>query len=162
MGPPCVQLGIPGDPWITKIVLQGTKMVPKWCRAPQASQMAALDAQSHSVQHSAKGNLKIGERSVLFFDELWDEIHNQSKNKNEGFGIKMAPRIAWESENWRAFRSCRSCQSDRGPAAVGEALRSAALCNFIAQLRRRVGYSRSKALGTLFRFLYTFVSTTLF
>ena len=31
LGLPCVSLGVPGDPWIAKIVVQGTKIVPKWC-----------------------------------------------------------------------------------------------------------------------------------
>ena len=112
LGLPCVSLGVPGDPWIAKIVLQGTKMVsqspqmvsqsPKWC--PNLVSPASPASSGSPASH----------------------------------------------------------QSLVGPAAVGEALRSAALCNFIAQLRRRVGNSRSKALGSLFRFMYTFVSTTLF
>ena len=93
LGPPCVPLGVPGDPWIAKMVLQGTKIMTKWCQAVPCFLLSA---------------------------------------------------------------------GHQGAGGRGEALRSAALCNFIAQLRRRVGNIRSKALGPLFRFLYTFVSTTLF
>ena len=39
LGPPCVPLGVPGDPWTTKMVLQGTKMVPKWCPKPPKWQL---------------------------------------------------------------------------------------------------------------------------
>ena len=118
LGLPCVSLGVPGNPWITKIVLQGTKMVPKWFPNPQK-----------------------------WCPNLASPASPASSASSASPAIPAIPT---------------SHQSLVGPAAVGEALRSAALCNFIAQLRRRVGYSRSKALGTLFRFMYTFVSTTLF
>jgi len=39
LGPSCVPLGGPGHPWTSKMVLQGTKMVPKWGPKPPKWQL---------------------------------------------------------------------------------------------------------------------------